>query len=102
MRIVCASCATTGEGNAHAGACPRRACALHACAQGIGHERPHRGCPMTLDDLFNQSEDEPLPGGCERCNAFHTFESVAPGVVVLNVHHDDWCPELRAQSARSN
>jgi len=57
---------------------------------------------MTLDDLFNQSEDEPLPGGCERCNAFHTFESVAPGVVVLNVHHDDWCPELRAQSARSN
>ena len=57
---------------------------------------------MTLEDLFNQSEDEPLPGGCDRCNAFHTVGTAAPGVLVVNVHHEDWCPEMRAASAEDN
>ncbi len=48
----------------------------------------------SLDDLFSQVEDDPIPGGCERCDAYQTFESPMPGVHIVNVHHDDWCPIL--------
>jgi len=55
-----------------------------------------------LDDLFQQSEDEPIPGGCDRCSAYQTFTSPAPGVHLVNVHHDDWCPFIRSREAGSN
>ncbi|MGO8873694.1 MAG: hypothetical protein ACLQPH_20290 [Acidimicrobiales bacterium] len=57
---------------------------------------------MNLDDLFAQTEERPIPGGCDRCAAFQTVEVQAPGVYVMNVHHDDWCPFLRSRSARTN
>ncbi len=55
-----------------------------------------------LDDLIGQVEDEPIPGGCNRCDAYQRLEQVAPGVNVLTVVHDDWCPFLRSRDAVSN
>lgn len=55
-----------------------------------------------VDDLFEQMEDQPIPGGCERCEAYLTVESLSPGVHIIQVHHDDWCSFLRARGARSN
>jgi hypothetical protein len=56
----------------------------------------------SLDDLFEQIEDQPIPGGCERCDAYQTVSTVAPGVHVMNVHHDEWCPFLRSMEAETN
>ena len=36
-----------------------------------------------------------IPGGCDTCTAFQTITQHAPGVFLLNVFHDDTCPELR-------
>ena len=55
-----------------------------------------------LDDLFEQIEDQPIPGGCERCDAYQTVESPGPGVHVIHVHHDDWCPLVRRSAAETN
>jgi hypothetical protein len=55
-----------------------------------------------LDDLFTQIEDQPIPGGCPRCDAFQTVESPVPGVHILTVHHDDWCELLRSRKAEMN
>jgi hypothetical protein len=35
-----------------------------------------------------------VPGGCEVCNAYQTVQPDAPGVWMIRVHHDDWCPQL--------
>jgi hypothetical protein len=56
----------------------------------------------SFDDLFSQIEDQPIPGGCDACDAYQTVEAVAPGVHSLTVHHDDWCPFLRARKAGAN
>jgi len=56
----------------------------------------------TLDDLFGQSENEPIPGGCDRCDAYQTVDELAPNVYGLTVHHDEWCPLLRAKTAGTN
>lgn len=55
-----------------------------------------------LEDLFGQIEDEPIPGGCDDCDAYQTMVTLAPGVHALTVHHDDWCPALRARNAETN
>jgi hypothetical protein len=55
-----------------------------------------------LDDLFGQIEDRPIPGGCDECDAYQTVESPEPGIHLIHVHHDDWCPRLRAMKARGN
>jgi len=57
-----------------------------------------------LDDLFEQTEDQPLPGGCARCDAYQvmTPDPVHEGIFHLTVHHDDWCPVVRAKKARNN
>ena len=57
---------------------------------------------MTLEDLFGQIEDEPIPGGCDRCDAYQTMSEESPGVFVLAVHHDDYCPTYRAMKAVTN
>ena len=54
------------------------------------------------DDLFEQAEDQPIPGGCDRCDAYQTVGEVSPGVWSLVVHHDDWCPFPRSREARTN
>lgn len=55
-----------------------------------------------LDDLLGQIEDEPVPGGCPRCDAYQVLQVVGPGVFVMKVVHDDWCEEFRAMHSRSN
>jgi hypothetical protein len=57
-----------------------------------------------LDDLFEQTEDQPIPGGCDRCDAFQTMtaDPAHDGIYHLTITHDDWCPFLRAREAGSN
>ena len=57
-----------------------------------------------LDDLFAQNEDQPIPGGCDRCDAVQTMKAdpVHPGIFYLAVHHDDWCPFLRFREGKNN
>ena len=54
------------------------------------------------EDLFSQAENVPIPGGCDRCDAYQTVETPEPGVHVLTVHHDDWCELLRSRKAGMN
>ena len=56
-----------------------------------------------FDDLFkNLKAGEQIPGGCDTCDAFQTIETLTPGVHVIHVNHDDWCPTLRAMKAMEN
>ena len=55
-----------------------------------------------LDDLFEQTEDQPIPGGCDRCNAYQTVSVTAPGIYSNTVHHDDWCPFLLVRKSGTN
>ena len=55
-----------------------------------------------LSDLLRQLGGEPIPGGCDLCDAYQIAEEVVPGVHSLTVHHDDWCPFLRAIEAEAN
>jgi hypothetical protein len=41
-----------------------------------------------------------IPGGCERCDAFHTVRPETDGFWVITIHHDDDCPELARQRGR--
>ena len=68
----------------------------------MGDDRPPRRVHRLLDDLHEQTEDEPIPGGCERCNAYQTVEKVEDAMYALVVHHDAWCSFLRAREARAN
>lgn len=57
----------------------------------------------TFDDLFKRLEKgDQIPGGCDTCDAYQTIKTVKPGIHKITVHHDDWCPTLRAMNARSN
>ena len=64
--------------------------------------QPPRKVHRLLDDLFEQTDDQPIPGGCEMCDAFQTIEELDGGLYSLIVHHDDWCPFLRARGAGAN
>lgn len=55
-----------------------------------------------LDDLFSQTEDQPIPGGCDVCDARQTLEVVSPGVWVMHVAHEDWCTVPRSLNAEAN
>jgi hypothetical protein len=55
-----------------------------------------------LNDLLKQFGEQPVPGGCDLCDAYQTIEEVIPGVHSLTVHHDDWCPFLRSRDAETN
>ncbi len=55
-----------------------------------------------FEDLFGQIQGQQIPGGCDQCDAYQTVTTVAPGVHSLTVHHDTWCPVLRAIKARTN
>lgn len=55
-----------------------------------------------LSDVFSQTENQLIPGGCERCDAFQTLTITSPGIYGIVVHHDDWCPALRARTSGMN
>ena len=64
-------------------------------------------CGMSdVEDLFDQVEDEPIPGGCNRCDAYQVLtpdpDPNHAGIYYLTVRHDDWCPFLRARNAGAN
>lgn len=40
-----------------------------------------------------------IPGGCDHCDAYQTVEAVHPGVWIIHVSHDAWCPALGAGPA---
>jgi hypothetical protein len=61
-----------------------------------------RSVRRSLDDLVEQTEDQPLEGGCDRCDVYSTVEAISPGIYSMSVHHDDWCPFLRARNAETN
>lgn len=55
-----------------------------------------------LDDIFSQTENQPIEGGCDMCDAYQTVETLSPGIHIIHVHHDDWCPVLSAIKATAN
>ncbi len=71
---------------------------IGACAVRV---RIRGGCMSGLDDLFSQIEDEPIPGGCDSATRTRRW-TMTPGVHSLTVHHDDWCPVLRATKSGTN
>ena len=57
-----------------------------------------------LDELLGLPDDQPTPGGCERCNAVQVMkpDPIHAGIFYLEIHHDDDCPFLRTRDARNN
>ena len=57
-----------------------------------------------IGDLFRDFEDEPIRGGCDKCDAYQTMkpDPVHEGIFYLEVHHDPECPFLRKREARNN
>ena len=49
-----------------------------------------------LVNLLGPLDGARIPGGCEHCNAYQTVRAVSAGVWNITVHHDDWCPVLKA------
>ena len=39
-----------------------------------------------------------VPGGCEDCDAYQTFDSSQAPIYRITVHHDDTCPAYRAMN----
>jgi hypothetical protein len=58
---------------------------------------------MTGDSFFQAIPDDVrIPGGCDDCSAYQTFDRTQAPVYILRVHHDDTCPWYRQhQEARS-
>ena len=55
-----------------------------------------------FEDLLSSIGDSHIPGGCDLCDAYQTLEQAERGMHLLTIHHDDWCPELRAAEAGTN
>jgi hypothetical protein len=55
-----------------------------------------------LDDLFGELKDRAIPGGCDSCDAYQTVETLSPGINIIHVNHDDWCPVYRSMKAKAN
>jgi hypothetical protein len=55
-----------------------------------------------LNDALAPLDGARIPGGCDACNAEQVVVATAygqRGLSVIQVHHDDWCPVLRAARA---
>jgi hypothetical protein len=37
-----------------------------------------------------------IPGGCDDCDAYQVPQIIDQGIARIAIHHDDWCPTLRA------
>lgn len=57
---------------------------------------------IDFHDLFRQLAGEPIPGGCEYCDADRLLDELGPGMHVLTIRHDDDCPFLRSRKAKAN
>ena len=56
----------------------------------------------SLGPFFEALADHEIPGGCGACDAVQVVSEVRPGVWLLDVRHDEWCPVLRSRTAKSN
>lgn len=52
--------------------------------------RPRKPNPVV--DGLAQLDGLQIDGGCDQCAAYQKLTTVAGGVFVLAVFHDDWCP----------
>ena len=67
-----------------------------------GHPYRRRRDVLSIAELLRQLDDEPVRGGCDRCDAFSIIDEVSPGFLSLVVAHDDWCSFYRSRQAASN
>ena len=57
---------------------------------------------MTGDSFFQATPDDVrIPGGCDDCDAYQTFDRSLAPIYRLVVHHDDTCPWLAQREAAS-
>jgi hypothetical protein len=62
----------------------------------------HPGDPNPVSDLIAAMDGARIPGGCDSCNAYQLVKAHALGsrnFHLIEVYHDDWCPELAAHQA---
>ena len=50
-----------------------------------------RSVRRSMADLVEQTEDQPIEGGCDRCDAYSIIRFVMPGVWAMVVNHDGRC-----------
>jgi hypothetical protein len=52
--------------------------------------------------LAGMPERSQTPGGCDRCNAYTITERDPRNdlMALMTVHHDDWCPSLKAYTKK--
>jgi len=56
---------------------------------------------MSGDAFFRAIPDDiRIPGGCDNCNAYQSFDRSMAPIYRLIVHHDDTCPAHRAMEER--
>ncbi|MDQ3477406.1 MAG: hypothetical protein M3492_14060 [Actinomycetota bacterium] len=54
----------------------------------------NRSSTSSPASVLDQLTGHRIPGGCDDCDAYQTITQQTPGVYLLNVWHDDSCPEL--------
>ena len=52
------------------------------------------------EQLLHPLVGQRIPGGCDDCDAYQELYEVAPGLYLLGICHDDWCPELQLKQRR--
>lgn len=57
---------------------------------------PSKDPQASLVNTFGPLDGQRIEGGCQHCDAYQTVDPMAAGAWVLTVHHDDWCPVLKA------
>lgn len=55
---------------------------------------------MSFSDVIEALGHQPIPGGCDDCDSETRFVTHAPGVYVMEIHHDETCPDYIARTAR--
>ena len=48
--------------------------------------------------MLEALSDQPIPGGCDDCDAVQRLTTDGAGIYVLTVFHDDTCPWLNART----
>ena len=64
----------------------------HSGAKSCAPAGDPNGTPASVLDAMTGHR---MTGGCDDCDAYQTITQHTPGVYMLNVWHDDDCPELR-------
>lgn len=54
-----------------------------------------------MSDRFDQiPENIRIPGGCDDCLAYQTFDKSQAPIFRITVHHDETCPYFGANNAK--